>query len=412
MTAWIRARAWLFAALLLAAGMYAFLFLMLKQGILAHYPLDSYTLQARAWLKGELSLDRDYSYLELAYFRGRVFVSFPPVPTLAMLVLAPFFGGETPNCLVVAIYGVAAVAVAYALGRRAGLSGFNAAFWSFFLVFGSNLVECTVKGGVWYQAQALSFLLCCLGLLFLQSDSRRSRSLAFACLALAVGCRPLQLIYFPVFALIARERRKSSLLASGARDSIGSAFKDAVVSLWPFVMIGLCLAAYNAVRFGHPLEFGHRYLPEYARRGDPVFSLDYIGKNFPNIFRLPKVLDGPRIEFPRFNGMAFYAANPFFVSYFAALAVAAVGFVRRRRKADPLGIVIASCMLVHAVALLAHNTLGGWQFGLRYFIDLLPFAFYYAIRLRPRPGIADAVLALGAVALQLYGCLWLFLNWK
>lgn len=47
-----------------------------------HEPLDSYTLQALAWRKGEIYLTngQDYPWLELAIYNGKYFVSFPPIP--------------------------------------------------------------------------------------------------------------------------------------------------------------------------------------------------------------------------------------------------------------------------------------------------------------------------------------------
>ena len=43
-------------------------------------PYNSYILQAEAWTKGQLDLGKDYPYLELAIYKGKYFLSFPPLP--------------------------------------------------------------------------------------------------------------------------------------------------------------------------------------------------------------------------------------------------------------------------------------------------------------------------------------------
>ncbi|MCL1796059.1 MAG: hypothetical protein FWG37_04110, partial [Clostridia bacterium] len=70
----------------------------------AHSVLDSYSLQAIAWRNGRTSLDQDYPWLELAIYKGDYYVSFPPVPTLPMLLMTFFFGVETPNAFASLLY--------------------------------------------------------------------------------------------------------------------------------------------------------------------------------------------------------------------------------------------------------------------------------------------------------------------
>ena len=55
---------------------------------------NTYTLQALAWREGRTWLSQDYPHLELAIFDGRYYVSFPPVPSLPLLLLS-FFAGQT-----------------------------------------------------------------------------------------------------------------------------------------------------------------------------------------------------------------------------------------------------------------------------------------------------------------------------
>ena len=51
----------------------------------AQNPYNSYTLQAKAWLSGQIDLGRNYSHLEIAEYGGKYFISFPPFPSVVML---------------------------------------------------------------------------------------------------------------------------------------------------------------------------------------------------------------------------------------------------------------------------------------------------------------------------------------
>ena len=93
--------------------LYVFLYLQLNQGLLSHSYYDSYTLQAMAWLQGRVSLEQDYSSLELALYEDRVFVSFPPFPSVILVLLVPFFGQETPNNLLSTLYTVLSYVFAF-----------------------------------------------------------------------------------------------------------------------------------------------------------------------------------------------------------------------------------------------------------------------------------------------------------
>lgn len=46
--------------------------------LLDNHHWDSYTLQALSWREGRADLGRNYSYLEIAEYQGKFYVSFPP----------------------------------------------------------------------------------------------------------------------------------------------------------------------------------------------------------------------------------------------------------------------------------------------------------------------------------------------
>ena len=68
---------------------------------------NSYALQADSWRQGRLHLAENYSWLELAVYEGRYYVSFPPFPSYLLFPLTFLFGSQTPDnvilCLVITV---------------------------------------------------------------------------------------------------------------------------------------------------------------------------------------------------------------------------------------------------------------------------------------------------------------------
>ena len=70
------------------------------------------------------------------------------------------------------------------------------------------------------------------------------------------------------------------------------------------------------------------------------------------------------IEFPPFDGFAFYIASPIYITLFGL-------YIRRGRAWRDFALL--PFFILHLLLLLMHRTMGGWQFGNRYTVDLLPF---------------------------------------
>jgi hypothetical protein len=168
--------------------------------------------------------------------------------------------------------------------------------------------------------------------------------------------------------------------------------------------MGILAGTYNYVRFGSFLEFGHNYLPEF--QNVKQFSLDYLPVNFLEILKLP----GTEATFwPRFNGTLFFLVNPAYV-------LMAVSLIRGRFGMKKLIFVL--CLMVHIVLTLCHKTMGGWQFGSRYMVDMLPFMLVIigddtAYRLsgaetRSKTVILPAALAALGVIVNIWGAVWYY----
>ena len=385
----------LIIALIIILIMYLFVYSIMHQAILSNNAYDSYTLQAQSWWRGETALEHDYSWLELATYKGGIYVSFPPFPSVPMFLLVPFFGTNTPSNLINSIYAILSFIVIFAFCKRKGLSDLPSLFWSAFAVFGSNLISISFFGGVWYQAQVLSFLMSALSIYFITSKKQWHWYIAMICWAFAIGCRPFQIVYLPIYISILYSNLKSN-----NRPFIHIA-KYLVVP----ALIGGLYAWYNFIRFDNILEFGHNYLPEFIESTNGQFHWSYIIQNFPNLFRLP-YFENNLLSFPKFNGFAFYIANPIFIVFF-------IGLIKRflNKNLSRNNIIILGCIIVHIILFLAHKTLGGWQFGIRYFVDIIPFLFLSISSSDLKVHRYEIILFAFGLILNIYGTLWLMLEW-
>lgn len=353
---------------------------------LASSSYNSYTLQARAWLEGRLDIGKDIPWLELAVYGGRYYVSFPPVPTFILLPFAAVFGEQTPDHLIIALMCLAMVALAYGIFRKTGCSVRHSLFWSAFSVLGSNMLWMCTDGSVWFFAQAANMCFCLAAVLLALSDKR---ALSFFAAALAVGCRPFSVLLFvPLLVMFYKKERP----LPG-----NTAFGTLLRLIPPLIPAAIVAAAYmwfNYARFGSPFVFGHRYLPEFTKQAQ--FSVSYIWGNIKNLLRPVGFTRFLRPDYPIYDGFLLFAANPVFVLLFT-----------RFRKPDLTTLSAFTAMLLELVLLTMHRTLGGWQFGARYTVDLIPLALFAMLPSfkEKAPRGWEMMLCGFAVLFNLYGAL-------
>ncbi len=373
---------------------YIALYRVMDQSLLSHSDYDSYTRQAQSWWQGQTFLPENVTWLELAEFNGRYYVSFPPFPSVVQFVLYPFYGLNTPDNLVNTLFGFGAFVLIYRFLMRRNMGGLSASLIALLMTLGSNLFYLSLTGWVWFAAQTQSFFFSVLAVRLMDSRRRAAWAGAFLSLGVAFACRPFQIVYAP---LLLYELYKK--LDTG-RGVIRTLVRCVPYGL-PLVLAGALAGAYNMARFGSIIEFGHNYLPEFAY--EPQFSLAYVPGNFLEILKLP----GTEETFwPRFNGTLFFLVNPAFV-------LAAVSLIRGRFGATKL--IYLLCLAVHLVLTLAHRTMGGWQFGSRYLVDMLPFMLVvladddaYQPASAPKTAILPAVLAAVGIAVNVWGAVWFY----
>lgn len=368
---------WILTLLMIAlwAGLHA----ALQTSFFGASGYNTYTLQALSWREGRLYLSRDYPHLELAVYQGNYYVSFPPVPSLVLLPLTFLFGENTPDNLLVKVYALGACLLVYRALKKAGYGKVAGGALAFLFCFGSSLLPLTLSGAVWYHAQMLAFFLTIAALVLLTEDRP---TLALFCYALSVGCRPFNALYalpifFVYFSIHARAR--VSLLQAGKR-------------LLPGICLGLCvavgLAAYNYVRFGNLLEFGHNYLPEFSTQGGTQFSLKHVAGNLKTfLWGLPLTKTNGQWQFARFGYSILLAC----LAITLALVRGLVDLFSRKMTLEKA--VVLLTMILHLFLLLLHRTFGGFQLGARYAVDTLPYCFFYQMLGKKEKGWTIAQLA-------------------
>ncbi len=391
-----RQRGALIVLLIVMAGGYVLLSDLMGGTLLTPQVRDSYTLQTWNWLHGRMYIENgeSYTWLELAIYQDRYYVSFPPVPSVLLIPWVVLYGMDVPSNLICGVYGLISAALAYEIMLVRGREERTAAFWALFTVWGSNMLWMTTDGSVWFQAQALNMLFCLAGVL---AAFRGRRAWATTLLALAVGCRPLSAVFLPVFfILFVREDREKYGL------------RQAILSQWRCLIgpavVAAGLMAYNFARFGNPLEFGHNYLPEFVQAEHGQFHISYLWSNLKQLLFGPVTIRDGQLSFSIYNGFMFYLANPLY------LVVFVYGLRALLHRTERGGGLLLAGMALELILLCMHRTLGGWQFGARYTCDMLPFALMY-LALRDRPRARSWELAIGglAVAFNLYGVMYMYL---
>ena len=162
---------------------------------------------------------------------------------------------------------------------------------------------------------------------------------------------------------------------------------------------------YNYVRFGSFFEFGHNYLPEFTAAEKGQFDISYLIPNLKQAFKLPfEFTPEFRLNINSFSANIFYVFNPIIAVFFYYN----IKSIIKSLKAYDIIWFIAVMAFIFATCM--HRTLGGHQFGARYFIDFIPYMAFYISKktISKKWGIPVLTLiCLFAVSLNIYGAYFL-----
>lgn len=129
-------------------------------------PFCSYTLQACAWLDGRLDVGSNYTWLELAVYDGKYYVSFPPFPSYVLLPFCAVLGQDVPDhCLALAATLLSAL-YAMKLYRTMRADTQHAEWLVLFLLLGNGYLSIGIQAWVWHLAQAMCFALSMMALYY------------------------------------------------------------------------------------------------------------------------------------------------------------------------------------------------------------------------------------------------------
>jgi len=378
---------------------------------LARNQYNSYSLQAARWLSGHLDLGQNYSWLEIAQYGGKYYISFPPFPSFIMAPFVLIFGVNTPDHLITVVAGLIGAAYVYRLARLMKVPREWSVFFALFATIGGNFLFVGFNGSVWFIAQTFSFALCAASIYYAMTGSRKHGYVSLFLWACAVGCRPFQAVYLPI--LLYLLYRKAQALSPGL--GIWGLIVKYLAWAAPAVLMAAVYMLLNYFRFGNPLEFGHDYLPEFVNSAQGQFSFSYIAENIGRLLRLPTIdWGGGRLVFPEFDGVAFWLINPVFVTY----AIFGIYACVKKYSMDKFVIFVTPLLiLANFFVLTLHKTMGGWQWGNRYTIDAIPFvmlALFAAFQDREvKIGLklASGFLFFFGLCLSLVGTVAVYNNW-
>ncbi|MBE5935462.1 MAG: hypothetical protein E7262_06690 [Lachnospiraceae bacterium] len=396
---------------------------------------DSYSLQTRRWLEGEVALERNYGHLELAIYKGRYFVSFPPFPSVLLIPWVLIYEEFTPNNIIMIIYVVIAITLAYKICKHFKMRNVLCAFWSVVVVLGCNMMWMSTMGGVWFQAQLVNMMLLLAAILSMLNNKR---ILSYIFVACAVGCRPFSILYFFVllvyyFNMDYKEYRDNRHNIDKKDSDIDNQEENVVLEnnailyfklimnqfngLVSAAIIGMGYMLYNYARFDNPLEFGHNYLPEFVESKDGQFNISYLLTNLYRVFiKGIKLKDNMGIEFTIYDGFWVHIANPIYILLYASIIISLYRIIKKGYKIDAIKITIIITLVTNIICLCLHKTMGGWQFGNRYLVDLIPFIFLYIILTKKQVGKINKLsrfeifVGLAALIFNAYGTAFMYVN--
>lgn len=340
---------------------------------------NTYALQADSWRQGRLDLGQDYPWLELAIYEGKYFCSFPPFPSYLLFPLTFLFGSQTPDYVLMLVLDLLAAFYLYRLAVKLGVKEEAAMLLTLFVTLGANTLFVMVSPSVWFGAQLLCFVTAVMAIYYAKAGRG---AVSLFCWAASVGCRPMQLLFLPVLLVLLyqQEREKD-------RETKGPTL---VLRRWywaiPMGALGVSYMLLNYLRFGNIAEFGHNYLPEFVRAEKGQFHPDYIKTNLPSLFHIPEYNEDGTMLINHFGNLSFLIVSPIVV-----IALIGLGYViyKRNMRLAIMGTGIVMLSAVYLMIITMHKTLGGWQFGNRYAIDILPYIYLLAgLIISKYPGLA------------------------
>ena len=386
---------------------------------------NHYVHLALSWFQGQLSVlgNTPPGSNDWAFYNGRWFVSFPPLPALVIAPVVAIWGLATRDALFWALLAGTAPALLFIHLRRLSERGQserstrdNVALSALF-AFGSVFFFVAVQGTVWFAAQVVASILLMLFLLCaLDAERPWLTGVILGCLlATRPPATPLVGLVFTVEAL-RRYRRDVELTIQHDAHPLVRAFEwlrgahigrvlkeHAKVALPALTIVGLLLW-FNYARFDDPFTAGHEYLQiRWRQRIDEwgLFNLHYLPKNLA-VFAasLPWLYDHPPYVKVSLHGLALWFTTP------------ALLWTLWPRAFDARTVGLWLAVIPIAFIDLCYQNSGWIQFGYRFALDYMPLLIVLIALGRRRFGPGFYACLLFAVVVNTFGALTFDRSWR
>ena len=333
---------------------------------------------ADAFLHGRTWLDSRLGPNDVIPRDGHYYVPFAPFPAIALMPLVALIGPLTADQIesgINAFLAAASVGMCWWLLARIGVERLRDRLGLTVLFgFSTQILWVTTRGGVWHTGHLIATILTFACLIELEG---RRRPLLIGLLGGAAFLTRAPLAFaVPFYALLLHPRSDEATNLGRPTGTDPGAYvarvRDAIPwRRWALLALGVAPSvafffAYNAVRFGTPLESGYALatLPDWLaqQRAVGLFSIAHIPMNLDYfLFHLPRPIPTAPFFKPDGFGMSVFLTSP-------GLLLALRADWRRPRAWWLAGATIA----VLIPTLLYYG--GGWlQYGYRYFLDSVPF---------------------------------------
>ncbi len=357
---------------------------------------NSYAMLAEAFRLGRLDVPRCFD-VDCANYAGKTWVVFPPAPALAALPFVAWFGTAFSGFIALgAALTVITAFLWWRIFRTLGLEREHALWLLVAVAFATPLYYVTIRAdGVWCFAQVVGIML-----LTCAIHEALHQRLVTAGIALGLAFLSRQMLILQAPFLFALAMRPDERLISLDRYHVRRALALGI----PILAANAAYMAYNAVRFGSPLDTGYAYITAGA---DPnnigmithriadigLFSSKYLTFNALYLF-----VQGFHVEFVGKYLTELGKVDAAGTSLLAASPFVLLAFFAPMRRDLVVGLICAAAIV--GITLFYHSN-GYTQYNVqRYTLDWLP-AVFMALALGPVREHAGAFRLLVVYALAL-----------
>lgn len=346
------------------------------------WTVDYINPAATALLQGRLDIPDPAMTYDLALHNGRWYMTWGALPAVTHIPLQLLVGGRyVPALYTSLLFGSFTVGLVWWMLERIQKDWFpkvpawQTITFTFLYAFGTMQYYLSTVGSIWQVNQVVSAFFGVLGTAVILKKNRSIRDymVSSAFYGIALLGRPTVglLIVIPLSLFLNEIKRR--------KQSAAFLWKRGVAILLPVLLAGTLVLVYNAARFGHPLETGHRFLmeaPELAAKRERygMLSFTYLPTNVWYMIVAPPRfgwVNGPTMSVDLMGN------SIFFLSPMLLFALCTFPLIRSKKRVYVPFIVAMwwGIVLTAAGSLLYYNT--GWmQFGYRYALD---FSFLFVL---------------------------------